>query len=346
MTLTDQPPAPPAPDPVLDSDPVEPTAIDRARRRHALRTLGVRVAGALGVIWAAASITWLIQALLPGDRATLLLNQLTGQVQERTPDELAPINAQYGFDDPLPVQYLHFLGGLLHGDLGVSYQLHQPVAQVIGEQFAPTAILAFAALAVAWVLAVASILATAKRSGPLSRLASGLEAFAAALPHYWLGVILLVVLAITAGWFPVVSGSSVAGIVLPALTLGIPLAGFLAQVMRSEFEAAMDQPFILSARTRGLGEGGVRARHALRHSLLPGLTLSGWALGSLFSAAVIAESIFSRPGLGRVLVTAVNSRDLPVVCGIVILVAAVYVLANLLVDLAYTIIDPRLKATS
>lgn len=345
-TLIDQPPRS-APDGAPPSAQPAPDTLDDRRRhlRRTLRTIGTRLLGALGVIWAAASITWLIQALLPGDRATLLLNQLTGQVQERTAEELAPINAQYGFDDPLLVQYLDFLGGLLRGDLGMSYQLYQPVTQVIGDQLAPTVVLAFASLAVAWVLAVASIIATAKRTGVVSRLAAGLEALAAALPHYWLGVILLVVLAINLGWFPVVSGSSPAGLVLPALTLGIPLAGFLAQVMRSEFEAAMDQPFILSARTRGMGDLGVRARHALRHAVLPGLTLSGWAIGSLFSAAVIAESVFSRPGLGRVLVIAVNSRDLPVVCGIVILVAAIYVLANVLVDIAYTLIDPRLKAS-
>lgn len=308
-----------------------------------LRRAGGRLLTAVGVVWAAATFTFLIQALLPGDRATLLLNQLAGQVQQRTAAELAPINAKYGFDDPLIVQYFRFLGDLATGNLGVSYQLHKPVTEVIGDQVAPTIGLTFASLLVAWLISAVVIVGTARRSRMVSSVASGLEAVAAGLPQYWLGVILLVVFALNLGWFPVVGGTGLDGLVLPALTLGIPLAGFLGQVTRTEFEKGMDQPFALSARMRGMGDTGVRLRHVLRHSVLPGVTLSGWALGSLFSGAVIAESIFSRPGLGKVLVTAVNSRDLPVVCGIVILIAAIYVLANLLVDIAYTLIDPRLK---
>ncbi len=308
-----------------------------------LRRGAGRLLTAVGVLWAAATFTFLIQALLPGDRATALLNQLTGQVQARTPAELAPINKMYGFDDPLVVQYLNFLRDLVAGNLGVSYQLHKPVAEVIGDQVGPTIVLTFASLIVAWIIAAVVIVGTARRNRIVSSVASGLEAVAAGLPQYWLGVILLVVLALNLGLFPVVGGSGLDGLILPALPLGIPLAGFLGQVTRTEFEKAMEQPFALSARMRGMGDTGVRLRHVLRHSVLPGVTLSGWALGSLFSGAVIAESIFTRPGLGKVLVAAVNSRDLPVVCGIVILVAAIYVLANLLVDIAYTLIDPRLK---
>lgn len=151
------------------------------------------------------------------------------------------------------------------------------------------------------------------------------------------------VFALTFGLFPVVGGSGIHGLVLPALTLGIPLAGYLAQVMRTEFDRTMDQPFVLTARSRGLTDGNVRIRHVLRHSLLPGLSLTGWAVGAQFSAAVIAENVFSRPGLGRVLVTAVNGRDLPVVCGIVMLVALIYVIINLVTDTAYILVDPRLK---
>lgn len=311
--------------------------------RAGLRRAASRLLTAVGVLWAAATFTFLIQALLPGDRATALLNQLTGQVQARTPEELAPINKMYGFDDPLVLQYVHFLRDLATGNLGVSYQLHKPVTEVIGDQVGPTIVLTFASLIVAWIIAIVVIVGTARRHPLVSSVASGLEAVTAGLPQYWLGVILLVVLALNLRLFPVVGGTGLDGLILPALTLGIPLAGFLGQVIRTEFEKAMDQPFALSARMRGMGDTGVRLRHVLRHSVLPGITLSGWALGSLFSGAVIAESIFTRPGLGKVLVSAVNSRDLPVVCGIVVLVAAVYVLASLLVDTAYTLIDPRLK---
>jgi peptide/nickel transport system permease protein len=132
--------------------------------------------------------------------------------------------------------------------------------------------------------------------------------------------------------------------VLPALTLAIPLAGFIGQVTRDEFSSVMEQPFVLSARTRGMGDTGVRVRHALRHSILPGITLSGWALGSLFSTAVIVEAVFARQGLGQVLVNAVSQRDIPVVIGVTLLVAVVYVVANLLVDLVYLVADPRLRS--
>ena len=308
--------------------------------------VGRRILGAVFVVWAAATLTFLIQTLLPGDRATLLLNQQTGQVQERTAEELAPINAMFGFDDPLLTQYLDFLRGLLRGDLGISYTLYQPVTTVIGDQILPTVVLTFTALAVAWVLALALLVLTTRRTAWVSRLFSGMEAAAAALPQYWLGIILLVVLALWLGLFPVVSGSGTAWLVLPALTLGIPLAGFLAQVMRTEFERALDEPFVLTARARGMSDGGVRLRHVLRHALLPGLSLTGWAVGAQFSAAVIVENVFSRPGLGRVLVTAVNGRDLPVVCGVVMLVALIYVITNLLVDAAYGLVDPRLKESA
>lgn len=321
-----------------------PTAPARGKASRAVLVLVLRKLGsALFVVWAAATITFLLQVLLPGDRATLLLNQQTGQVQERSAEELAPINAMFGFDDPLLIQYLNFLAGLVQGDLGISYRLFEPVATVIGDQILPTVLLTFTSLAVAWVVAVVLLVLTARRQVWVSRFFSGVEAVFAALPQYWLGIILLVIFAVWLGIFPVVSGEGVTGLLLPALTMGLPLAGFLGQAMRTEFERSLDEPFVISARTRGMSDMGIRTRHVLRHSLLPGLSLTGWAVGSLFSAAVIAENVFSRPGLGRVLVEAANSRDLPVVCGVVILVAVIYVITNLVVDAAYRLVDPRLK---
>ncbi len=244
------------------------------------------------------------------------------------------------------VQYLHYLGGLLRGDLGTSYILKQPVTGVITEQLGSDA---------------GSDPDRARRCpgssrwrSPCSprtaavgcrRIGSGLEIFLAALPQYWLGIVLLVVFAFQLRLLPVVGDSGPEGLVLPALTLALPLAGFLGQVTRDEFSSAMEQPFAVSARARGMSDWAVRWRHALRHALLPGLTLSGWALGSLFSTAVIVESVFVRPGLGRVLVDAVTSKDMPVVIGVTLFVAAVYVLANLLVDIAFVRVDPRLRRT-
>jgi peptide/nickel transport system permease protein len=296
------------------------------------------------VLLGAATVVFAVQALLPGDRATLLLNLTTGQAIERTPAELAPINERFGFDDPLLVQYASFVGGLVRGDLGVSYQLHAPVLEVIGGQVLPTVQLALGALVVAWVIALATVLPTAGRGRTVTAVGSTLESLAASLPHYWLGVILLVVFSIQLGWFPVMGGTGPAASVLPVLTLAIPLAGFLGQAIRDEFERVLQQPFGLAARTRGMGDARVRTQHVLRHAVLPAVTLSGWALGALLSGAVIVESVFSRPGLGQVLVAAVDARDLPVVAGVVLFVALVYVVAHLVVDLAYTVIDPRMRA--
>jgi len=151
-----------------------------------------------------------------------------------------------------------------------------------------------------------------------------------------------VVFAVILGWFPVAGDDGFKSLVLPALALAIPLAGFIAQVTRSSFEEALAQPFVLSARARGLSDLAVRLGHALRHAILPGLTLSAWAVGSLVSSAVVAEIIFARPGLGRSLVDAIINRDLPITLAVVVIIAAVYIVVNLLVDVLYRVIDPRI----
>jgi peptide/nickel transport system permease protein len=310
-----------------------------------VRRILIKVAGAVFVLVAAASVTFFAQLLVPGSRATVILNQQNGRAQQWTPAQLAPVNREFGFNRPLIVQYLDYVGGLFRGDLGTSYTQYRPVTQVIGSELMPSLILTAAALITAWVLTLAVTLLTVKRGKFVSALGSTWEALTASLPAYWLGVVLLVVFAVEIRVFPVIGGTSPLGTVLPVLTLALPLAGFLGQVTRDEFEKVLDQPFITTARTRGMGDTAVRLVHALRHSVLPAITLSGWALGALVSGAVIAENVFGRPGIGQVLVNAVNTRDIPTVSGIVLAVAAVYVVANLLVDLAYAIVDPRLRAS-
>lgn len=309
--------------------------------------LGRRVAGklfgSLIVLWGAATAAFLAQVSLPGDRATVILNIRAGQAIERTPEELAAINAQYGLERPVIVQYLDYLRALVTGDLGVSYQQFKPVAQVILTPIVPTLVLTLTALVLAWVIMVVWVTLTAGRGSRTSAIGAAVDTAAAGLPHYWLGIILLLVFALGLRWLPVISGTTPIGTLLPALTLAIPLAGFMGQATRAEFERALQQPFVLSARMRGLGDLGVRLHHVLRHAVLPAVTLSGWALGATISGAVVVESIFSRPGIGTVLVTAVNSQDLPVVTGVVVVIAALYVVANLLVDLAYLLIDPRVR---
>ncbi len=327
----------------LDSGVVRPRSSVRAGVRTARAVLG-RIVSAILVLVAAASVTFFAQLLIPGDRATTILNLQTGRAQTYSAAQLAPVNEKFGFDHPVLVQWLHYVGGLFRGDLGTSYTQYRPVTQVIGSEIVPSLVLTVLALVVAWAIALSVTLLTVRRGRFASALGSGWEAVTASLPPYWIGVVLLVVFSVELRVFPVIGGDSIAGTVLPVLTLAIPLAGFLGQVTRDEFEKVLEQPFVTSARTRGMGDTAVRLRHALRHSVIPAITLSGWALGALLSGAVIAENIFGRPGIGQVLVTAVNTRDVPTVSGIVLVVAAVYVVANLIVDLAYRLVDPRLGA--
>lgn len=317
--------------------------------RRGLRTarlVGGKAVSAALVLLGAATAAFFAQASIPGDRATVILNVRAGQAIERTPEELAPIIAEYGLADPLLVQYANYLGGLLRGDLGTSYQQHRPVIEIVADQLGATIVLSLAAIVLSWIIMIAWVTLTAGR-GPRVRAAGGFaDTLAAGLPHYWLGIILLLVFALGLGWFPVIGGTGPIGLVLPALTLAIPLAGFMGQATRTEFERSLEQPFVLSARTRGMGDTGIRLRHVLRHAVLPAVTLSGWALGATLSGAVVVEAVFARPGIGSVLVGAVNSQDMPVVLGVVMLIAAFYVIANLLVDIAYVLIDPRLRRTA
>lgn len=326
-----------------EAGPIAESAIRPRRGRRVALTILRKTIAALVVLWGAATVAFFAQLALPGDRATAILNIRAGQPQQRTAAELAQINAEYGLHRPILVQYLDYLRGLLAGDFGSSYQQYRPVTAIIGEQLGSTVTLSLTAILFAWVLMVVWVTITAGRGPRVGGIGSAVDVVTAGLPAYWLGIILLLVFGLGLRWFPIISGSSPAGILLPALTLAIPLAGFMAQSVRTEFERALDQPFVLSARMRGMGEWGIRLRHVLRHAVIPAVTLSGWALGATLSGAVIVESIFSRPGIGSVLVTAVNSQDLPVVTGIVTLVAVVYVVANLLVDIVYTLVDPRLE---
>lgn len=329
--------------PQNSSADVASVAAPRSRTASLLRRISLRIASALFVLWGTITVTFLVLSVLPGDRATILLNITSGQVIERTPAELAPINAQYGFDKPIVEQYLHYFWRLLHADFGFSFELQRPVVHIIAEQLLPTFTLAIAALLLAWIIAIPWTLLTAGRNRRLAAFGSAVETIMAGLPQYWIGILLLIVFAIGLRWFPVVGGTSLLGTVLPAITLAIPLAGFMGHAIRGEFERSMQQPFVLSARARGMSLAGVRLRHVLRHSLIPAITLSGWAIGNLLSGAVLVEAVFARPGLGNVLVNAVSNKDFALVSGIVILISFLYIVINLVVDLIYLIVDPRLR---
>ncbi|SNT53680.1 peptide/nickel transport system permease protein [Actinomadura meyerae] len=279
--------------------------------------------------------------LTPGDPARVMLGGASA-----SPELVAQVRLELGLDRPLIVQYGAYLADLLRGDLGRSYQLQEPVARVIGTQLWPTVELGLAGLAVAALLALALAVATAGRRRRLRALATAFELTMASSPSFWIGVLLLALFAFRWQLFPASGGAGPASLVLPALTLGLSLAGVFAQVLREGLERALEEPFVLSARTRGSGDTAVLLRHALRHALLPTITLAGWAFGALLSGAVVIETIFNRQGLGRVMITAIGGRDLPVVTGVVIVAAVAFTVINLLVDWLYRVIDPRLAAAA
>ncbi|WP_438283871.1 ABC transporter permease [Pseudomonas alabamensis] len=318
------------------------TSDARALRRERLAALGrragIRLLGGLLVLWAVATLTFFALRLMPGDPVLAILGGASGNP---TPETLEATRQEYGLDKPLAVQYVAYLGRLLQGDLGASYTQHMPVTRVLAEQGGATFELTVASLLLAWVLVLLLTVLTAGRGRLVGGLASLAETVSAALPHFWLGIVLLAVFAFGLRWFPPAGSDSLTALVLPAFSLAIPLAGFIAQVTRESLELTLEQPFVLTARTRGLSDLAVRFRHALRHALLPGISLSGWAIGALMSGAVVCEVIFSRRGIGRQLYQAVIAQDMPLVIGISLVVAAVYVLANIGVDLLYLWIDPR-----
>ncbi|WP_081768900.1 ABC transporter permease [Herbaspirillum sp. RV1423] len=315
---------------------------ERAKTRRAVAVLS-KLGQALITLWVTVTLLFFAQAILPGDRATIYLNVYEGQSIERTPEELAPINKEFGFDRPLPVQYGAYLTGVVRGDLGIAMQSRRKVTDLIGEQIGATARLTVVAIVFAWVLTLVWIIATGGRRATVSRFGAAVEALVAGMPHYWLGLLLLLFFAVRLDWFPVVSGSSLPGIWLPAFTLALPLAGFLGQAIRAEYERALRHPHVLSSRARGTSDFRVRVVHALRPALIPGITLSGWAFGALVSGAVIVENVFSRPGIGALLVSAVELKEFELISGIILIVSIVYVGLTFLTDWLYTIVDPRVR---
>ncbi|AIX99984.1 ABC transporter, permease protein [Arthrobacter sp. PAMC 25486] len=304
-----------------------------------MRWLLGKIGGGIFVLWAVATAIFFGIRMIPGDPAQAIMG---GPGSQASAEALAAARTEYGLDQPLYLQYFGQLRRLATGDLGTSYSLKTPVADVLGELLPPTLILAGLALLVAWAMALGlGILST--RSGVLgSAVASGLEIVSAAVPHFWLASVLIMVFSTMLGWLPPVSTNTPAGLVLPVITLALPLAGFLGQVMRDTMETAQRSAFALSARARGESEVGVLLRHSLRHAALPGIALSGWALGSLLSGAVVVESIFARPGLGRTLLSAVTARDIPLVTGVALVSAAAYVVIMAFSDLAERLVDPRI----
>jgi peptide/nickel transport system permease protein len=312
-----------------------------AARRQRLRRVLSDLAGGVVVLWGAATLTFIAVHLMPGNPAVAYAGGVASHPSKAV---LNSIIHEYGLNKPVFIQYLVYLGQLLQGNLGYSASQQMPVSRVIALNVGPTAELTVGSLILSWALALIWTVLTVRRGRVISAIGSGLEVLTASLPQYWLGIILLEVFAFHLGLFPATGGTGLQGLVLPSLTLAIPIAGFLGQITREEFESALEQPYVTSARARGMSDWGVRLRHALRHAILPGVTLSGWALGALISGAVIVESLFSRNGLGNTLLQGVTEQDMPLTIGCVLIVAVVYVVATIGVDILYQVVDPRLRS--
>ncbi|MFC9691037.1 ABC transporter permease [Kribbella sp. NPDC056951] len=304
-----------------------------------LKRIGIRLLLAVVVLWGAATLAFIALQLTAGDPALAILG---GPDARPTQEVLDQVRLEYGLNDPVLLQYVHYMGRLVQGDLGQSYVLRIPVLTAITEQVGATTQLALTAAVLAVVVSVSLALLTAHRAPWLRSLFSGTEVVVASTPTFVIGFALLIVFAFTIPLFPIGGNNGPLALVLPAATLALAVIGTLTQVLRNELEDVLEQPFILTARTRGLSDAAVRIKHALRHALIPTVTMSGFLVATLLGGSVITETLFARQGVGALLLNAVYAKDIPLVLGVVILSAGVYVVVNLVVDLLYTAIDPRL----
>lgn len=302
-----------------------------------------RLAAGVGVLWGAATLTFFMINLSAGDTALAVLG---GDSALPTQAVLEKVRAEYGLDKPLYHQYAAYITRVAKGDLGESFRLRIPVTQAIGQQLAATATLAVSAGIVAIALSVFIAILTARRAPWIRSFSSSSELVVTSMPNFVIGIFLLLIFSFRLHWFPAAGSNGWQSMVLPTLTLALPIAAVLTQVLRQELEDILEQPFITMARARGMSDAGVRLRHALRHAMIPLVTMSGFIFAGLFGGAVIAETLFARQGVGRLMFDATSGKDIPVVLGITLLAALIYVVINILVDIAYIVIDPRVKSTT
>ena len=302
------------------------------------RTLTRIVVDAVLVLLGAATLSFFVLHSLPGNPVDILITD-----PEATAEQRAQVTADYGLDKPVAVQYVFFVGKLAQGDLGESFLLRRPVVDAIGAEVWSTIRLALAALGLVIVAATTIAVATSGRARVARSAASTLELVAISIPSFWIGLVLLSLLSYRFAIFPDSGDEGFQSLVLPAVAVAAGMIGILTQVLRQGMESTLRQPFITAARTRALTETSVRVVHALRHSMLAGLTLSAMFFGFVLGGAVISETIFSRPGIGRLALLAINNRDIPLVTGIVLFCALAFVVVNTIVDLLYPLVDPRLR---
>ncbi|UVI35746.1 ABC transporter permease [Brevibacterium spongiae] len=308
------------------------------------RYLASRLAQGLLVLWIAFTLSFFLLYWLPGDPVITMLGA-GGELQSFDPAEVARLRAEFNLDQPLPIQYLLALFAVVRLDFGTSIQAGTPVTEAIAAALPST--LALAALALGLALAVGTVIAVAAtltRRPWLRDTLAALPGLGVALPTFWVGLMLLQVFSFRLPLFPAVGTGTPAAIVLPAVTLAIPLSAIIAQVLFRALQNAWIEPFVTTFHASGYTRLRLLLRQALPVALLPTLTMGGVLFGQALAGSVVVENVFSRQGLGRLAQTAVTGQDIPLVQGIVLFAAAVFVLVNLVTDLSYPLLDPRLRA--
>lgn len=300
-----------------------------------------RLVGTVPVLFGVTLVVFAMTWLTPGDPVVALLGEsaqgITGQAREELRREL-------GLDRPWPVQYVEYVSGLARGDLGVSARSRRPVLREVLDRLPATAELALAGLAIAVVVGVSLGVAAALRKRTwVDALAIAVALVGVSVPVFWSGFLLMLVFSLELGWLPASGRGTLRHLVLPALTVGIASAAFIARITRGAVLETLGQDYVRTARAKGVPARTVVVRHALRNALLPIVTVVGLQLGSLLGGAVLTETVFAWPGVGRMLVDAILARDLPLVQGSVLVVSLLFILVNLAVDLSYAAINPRVR---
>lgn len=297
-----------------------------------------RVLSSLVVVFGAITLVFGILHGLPGDPAELVAGP------DATAETIERVRAKLGTDRPLAEQYIDYLGQLARGDLGRSYVSQEPVAERLAAQWPATAVLTIGGCVVALVLGVTLGVVSARHAGRwpdqlIQSIALGLHS----MPGFWLGILLILVFSVALGWLPVI-GDSAAALVLPTAALGLVVSVPIMRMVRDGMQDGLHEPFVTTLRAKGLREGRIFYVHVLRNALIPTVTLLGVVVGELLSGAVIVETLFARQGLGRITVEAITQKDLPVVQGAMLVASVAFVVVNLVVDLSYTVIDPRVRS--
>jgi peptide/nickel transport system permease protein len=305
---------------------------------YLVRRLALSVPVLLGVSIA----VFMMMHLIPGDPA---LAMLRGQPTV-TPADIDRIRHQLGLDQPLPVQYLKYISRVLRGDFGESIHSHRPVLEMIREQAWSTVQLALAAMVLAVTMGVVlGTISALRQNSWVDTLSMVLALFGVSMPNFWFGLLLIYIFSLRLGWLPITGEGGLKRLILPAITLGMDFSAITARLVRTSLLEVLRQDYVLTARAKGLRERVVVTRHALRNAMIAVVTIIGLQFGFLLSGAVVVETVFARQGIGRLAITAILAKDFPLVQGIVLVAAVTYVAINLLVDLSYSFLDPRIHYT-